>query len=624
MCGIAGALSARPPHPGQVERMRDELGHRGPDHAGLWHSDDGRVVLGHRRLAIIDLSADANQPLDSGDGRLVVTFNGEIYNHARLRRELEALGVGFRTRSDTEVLLRAFDHWGEGCLARLEGMFAFALWDGTQQRLFCARDRAGEKPFHYATVGDTFVFASELKALVTWPGFRRAVSQTAIADFLRLGCVPDPKTIWEDCHKLEPGHAMSVTLDDRGPSVETPAAWWDMTFEPDRSVSDWGPEIRATLSEAAADMALAADVPVGTFLSGGVDSSSVVAALARAGRPVRTFTIGFDEAGYDERPWARDVATRYATRHTERTVDAGDVTPVLDRLHHQFDEPFGDHSYLPTFYVCREARRDVTVALSGDGGDEAFGGYTKYRRLALRSALEPLIPAAVGGRIAQAGTLLREPSRARTLLTQYGQGADELLTTTMLTGLAGPTLAAAARGPLRAALAEYRTEDAVTSVLRRAPAEEVGLVNAMRYLDLKLTLGAGILTKVDRASMAVSLEVRPVYLHPRVLELAGRIPPERLATRGVAKKALKEGLRPWLDDELLYRPKAGFAMPLRSWMRGELSGLGGYAHGSDGLAEIIDPRFVDDLGRAHAAGRVDASSALHAFMFLGQWFERWL
>lgn len=624
MCGIAGAVSARPVDHRVVGRMRDQLAHRGPDHAGLWQTDDLRACLGHRRLAVLDLSPDANQPLHSAGGRFVVTLNGEIYNHALLRRELSAHGARFRTRSDTEVLVEAFARWGEGCLERLAGMFAFAIWDRVERRLFCARDRAGEKPFHYATVGDTFLFASELKALLEWPGLRREVSQPAVIDFLRLGFVPDPKSIWEGCHKLAPGHCLWVTLEDRGPIVGAPTCWWDMAFEPDRGVEDWGPEIRDTLARAAADMALA-DVPIGTFLSGGVDSSSITAALGRTGRRVRTFTIGFDEDGYDERPWARQVAERYGTDHTERVVAPTDVAPVLDRLHWHYDEPFNDHSYLPTYYVSREARQAVTVALSGDGGDEAFGGYRKYRRLATRTAVDPLVPSFVGSGVAQAaGALLPASSRTRTVLTQYGQTASSMLTGAMLPGLSAAALAEATRGPLRAALAHYDPEDGVAQLLQGAPPAEVGLVNAMRYLDMKLTLAGGILVKVDRASMAVALEVRPVYLHPDVLALAGRIPPERLATRAEAKKALKDAFRPWLSQALLHRPKAGFAMPLGPWLCGQLGGMSESRTGDDPLAEIIDPLFVDRLAHGHATGRMDATSALHSFMFLRQWLRRWL
>jgi len=277
--------------------MRDELAHRGPDHAGFWSSEDGRVCLGHRRLAIVDLTADANQPFVAGDARYVITFNGEIYNFVALRRELAGHGVHFRTRSDTELLLEAFRFWGEDCLNRLSGMFAFAIWDSVDRVLFCARDRAGEKPFYYAPSPTRFLFGSELKAIACWPDFNRRLSCEALIDYLSFGFVPDPRTIWEDCRKLPPGHCLWVRVGHGGrPVVDSPVAWWDMQFRPDTSVRDWGPVIRDCLTSAASEMTVA-DVPVGTFLSGGVDSSSVTAALARTGKSVRTFTVGFHEAG---------------------------------------------------------------------------------------------------------------------------------------------------------------------------------------------------------------------------------------------------------------------------------------------------------------------------------------
>jgi asparagine synthase (glutamine-hydrolysing) len=352
MCGIVGAVSASRVDASLVERMRDRLVHRGPDAAGLWSSPDGRVVLGHRRLAIVDLSPEANQPFLSADGSCAVTLNGEIYNFRALRRELEREGARFRTSSDTEVLLESYRHWGEACLERLSGMYAFAIWDGSRDRLFCARDRAGEKPFYYAVTDGSFVFASELKSLLLWPGFRRQLDQSALADYLTFGFVPDPKSIWEGAKKLPPGHSLAVQLHTDGPRVTDPEAYWDFTFEPDETVGDWGPAIRGALEEAADEMAFA-DVPVGMFLSGGIDSSSVTAALARTGHDVRSFTIGFDEEGYDERPFAREVAALYEAPHTERVVRADDVEPV-----------FRDTVSPRTWWRCSTAWRGTTTSRS--------------------------------------------------------------------------------------------------------------------------------------------------------------------------------------------------------------------------------------------------------------------
>ena len=627
MCGIVGAVSAGPVAPSLVERMRDRLEHRGPDAAGLWSSADGRVCLGHRRLAVIDLSEEANQPFVSWDGRFVVTYNGELYNFRGLRAELARLGAQFRTASDTEVLVEAFRAWGEDCLTRLSGMFAFAIWDGADRRLFCARDRAGEKPFHYAVVGDSFVFASELKSLLLWPGLRQVVDYEALADFFVLGCIADPKTIWRHVHKLEAGHALWVEHDEDGARAGTPRQWWDLVFEPDRTVSDWRPLIRDTLEHVVGEMSYA-DVPVGAFLSGGVDSSSVTAALRRGGLSVSTFTIGFAEEGFDERGWAREVARLYGTDHSERAVEPGDLVGAFpDTVLWHYDEPYNDHSYLPTYYVCRAAREAITVSLSGDGGDETFAGYNRYRDLAAWRGPLPLNGATARpprnhlARLAQAGAgLLRLP------VPKPARPPNGALLGSISTCIPEDRLRRVARGPLAAALAGYSPRETVLAHARKAPPDEVGIVNTRRYLDLKLTLGSDILVKVDRASMAVALEVRPVYLHRDVLELAARIPPGLLADGREPKKLLKSALEPWLPLDLLYREKAGFTMPLGSWLRSDLQGLLGDLDRDGGpLGELLEPAFVRQAVAEHLAGESDshADMTLHGLVFLDRWLDRW-
>jgi asparagine synthase (glutamine-hydrolysing) len=625
MCGIVGVCSNSTINPERVATMRDRLVHRGPDHAGLWLAEDARVCLGHRRLAIIDLTPEANQPFVSHDGRFVITYNGEIYNFLALRAELESCGVRFRTRSDTEVLVEAYRSWGEAGLERLSGMFAFAIWDTRDRRLFCARDRAGEKPFYYTFSNGAFLFASELKALVAWPEFRKEIHYPALVDFLSLGYIPDPKAIWEGCHKLPPGHRLSVVLPPAGsPRLEGPAAYWDMDFQPDRSVVDWGPAIRATLEHAAKEMAFA-DVPVGAFLSGGVDSSSVTCALRRSGFPVHTFTVGFEEQDYDERPWARLVAESCKTQHTEKLVQAEDVVPVLQRLIWHYDEPFNDYSYLPTFYLCREARQSITVALSGDGGDELFAGYRKYQRLATRQKVERLMPRPVVQLLTTgSAALMPRASRFGRKLTYYGMDMPALLSDTLTTGFAPSALRACARGPLAKALKDYAPRDLIQSLLRRHPPEKVGLIDAMRYLDFKLTLGSGILVKVDRASMAVSLEVRPVYLHRSMLELAGRLPAHLLADRRNTKIALKDAFRGWLPDALLDRKKMGFALPLGRWMHGELRQLFTEKSSGGPIAELLDCTALQDRARGHSASLGDSTLANHSLFFLKNWLAKWI
>lgn len=625
MCGIVGVLTDAPLDPGVVERMRDQMAHRGPDHAGLWLADDAHVCLGHRRLAIVDLRPESNQPFVSSDGRFSLTFNGEIYNFQALREELSQGGVIFRTASDTEVLLEAYRRWGVACLSRLSGMFAFALWDSLDRRLFCARDRAGEKPFYYTTLNGSFLFASELKALMVWPGMRRELHYPALVDYLAFGCVVDPKTIWEGIHKLPAGHWLAVDLHpSTSPQVHGPKAYWDLEFEPDHRVRDWETPILETLQAACAEMSFA-DVPLGVFLSGGVDSSSVVAALRQTGREVNSFTIGFQEQGYDERPWAREVAQRYHTTHTERVVQAHDVTAVLDQMLWHYDEPFNDYSYLPTYYVCREARKAITVALSGDGGDEMFAGYRKYERLGLRQMIEPLLPASLRSILgAGADALLPSTSSWKRTLGQYGMDAATMLVDTLMTGFSRPMLRHLTRGPLSETLKHYAPEDAVLPLVRRVPPERFGLINTMRYLDLKLTLASDILVKVDRASMAVSLEVRPVYLHRDVMALAARIPPVYLADRHQAKKVLKSTLRRWLPDTVLYRQKQGFAMPLGRWLRDGLADTVDDETDKAGLGDLIDTTYFRRLLRQHQASRADVTSLIHSVFFLSRWINKWM
>jgi asparagine synthase (glutamine-hydrolysing) len=623
MCGIVGVLGGQPVQPAVVEKMRDCLRHRGPDHAGLWQSPDGAVCLGHRRLAIIDLAPEANQPFVTGDGRFVIVFNGEIYNYRSLRADLERSGVRFRTRSDTEVLVEAWRRWGSGCFERLSGMFAFGLWDQQRRELICARDRAGEKPLYYALVGDTFVFGSELKALVAWPGFPRKLHGPAVVDFFSFGFVADPKTIWEGCFKLPPACWMKVSLPPAAAaSVSRVVPYWDFTFAPEHGRADWGEAIRSSLRAAADEMAVS-DVALGTFLSGGVDSSAVTAALSRAGHRVRSFTIGFDEAGYDERPWARRVAERYHTDHHERAIAVDDVDVVLDGLFWQYDEPFADYSYLPTFYLCREARRSITVALSGDGGDEVFAGYGRYQRIGLRTAMERVVPRWAVRLAATTGAHAVPGRRRRRALRQYAADPAGMYTDMLTLGLSLPALAAAARGPLAAALRDYRPDDLVMTLLRQAPPHQIGLVNSMRYLDLKLTLGSGILVKVDRASMAVSLEVRPVFLHRDLLALAGRIPPEALVGTHRAKHALKCALEPWLPADLLHRPKMGFALPLPGWLRRPGTAALFAVRRDSPAAEFIDPDLFERLRLQHTSGAADHTATLHNLGFFSQWLLRW-
>ena len=625
MCGIVGVLSTSIVEPASVERMRDKLAHRGPDHAGLWRSADGRICLGHRRLAIIDLDARANQPMSSSDGRLVVTFNGEIYNYRSVRARLETDGVRFRTDSDTEVLLEAYRRWGPDMLDQLSGMFAFAIWDERERRLFCARDRAGEKPLYYALIKGTFLFASEIKALLDWPGLDRRIDYEAMIDFLSFGFVADPKSIWRDVRKLAPAHAMTVELRDGRASVGEPFRYWSLPFG-SQSRPAKAEEIRATLLHAANEMAIA-DVPLGTFLSGGVDSSAVTAALSLSGHAVRSFTIGFDDAAYDERGWARQVADRYNTTHVERTVEPSDMVSVLDHLGWHYDEPFNDYSSVPTYYLCREARRSITVALSGDGADEIFAGYRKYQRLVRRSELRGVFPVGVARVLAGVSRhVLSEGSHWQRTLAQYGMAAPEMMADMLCIGFPLSLLRQVARGPLAEALRHYDPHRLVEQLLVAAPPDKVGLVNAMRHLDLALTLPGDILVKVDRASMAVSLEVRPLFLHRDVMELAAGIPARELASNDGAKLALKEAVRPWLPDALIDRRKQGFAMPLPEWLGGDsiVASTVRETSASGPLGELLDMERVSQLFASQASGTTNFTAIVYSAFILDQWFTKWM
>ncbi|HEY8310651.1 MAG TPA: asparagine synthase (glutamine-hydrolyzing) [Gemmatimonadaceae bacterium] len=626
MCGIVGAMSTAPVADDVVARMRDRLAHRGPDNAGLWHSRDLRVCLGHRRLAIIDLDARSNQPMVSGDGRFVITFNGEIYNYKSVRSLLRSEGVQFSTESDTEVLIEAYRRWGSSALDRLSGMFAFAIWDTSQHRLFCARDRAGEKPFYYALVDGTFLFASEVKAILEWPGIPRRVDYEAMIDFLTLGFVADPKSIWLDIRKLPPAHSMVVELAADGvPDVSEPSRYWSLPFgATNRDVSS--EEIRDTLLRAANEMAIA-DVPLGTFLSGGVDSSTVTAALSRSGHDVRTFTIGFDDAAYDERPWAREIAERYDTQHVERIVDASDVVSVLEKLNWQYDEPFSDYSSFPTYYLCREARRNVTVALSGDGADEIFAGYRKYQRLARRAELQRVLPVGVARVITSvARGTLPEGNHWRRTLGQYGLRAPDMLADMLCIGFPLPLLRKVARGALSDALRHYDPRRLVEQLLLAAPPDSVGLVDAMRHLDFALTLPGDMLVKVDRASMAVSLEVRPLFLHREVMQLAASVSARDLVSPTTAKRALKTAVQPWLSDSVLNRKKQGFAMPLPKWLGGDsdIAARMKSVDASGPVADMLDMNSVAGFGIAHSHGAANFTSVIHSVFTLDQWFSTWV
>ncbi|KQN06806.1 XrtA/PEP-CTERM system amidotransferase [Sphingomonas sp. Leaf25] len=619
MCGIAGLfypVTPKPVDPARIAAMCEVQAHRGPDGSGVW--TDAGVGLGHRRLSIIDV-AGSPQPMALPDRSAVVTFNGEIYNFAEVRAELRAKGAAFVTQGDTEVLLHAWAAWGPDMLARLNGMFAFALYDARTRSLFLARDRMGVKPLHYVELSDGAVaFASELKGLLAHPLVRRTPHVAAIEDYMAFGYVPDDTSIVAGVRKLPAGHFLLL---ERGKPVPAPVRWWDIDFSnrAKGSVRELSAELTERMRQAVRSR-MVADVPLGAFLSGGVDSSAVVALMAEASRqPVKTCTIGFDEAGHDERGPAELVARRFATEHRVRTV-ASDDFALIDPLVAAFDEPFADASALATYRVCALARENVTVALSGDGADEALAGYRRYRFHAVEERVRALLPEGVRGSVF--GTLGRmwpkadwapRPLRARTTLLALAEGGEAAYARAV-----GVTTPAVRQRLYNAATAQaiggYRAEERYVAAMREAPARD-GLDRA-QYADFRHWLPGDILTKVDRTSMAVGLEAREPLLDHRLVEFCATLPSAMRLRGGEGKWLMKKALEPWLPREILYRPKMGFVTPISAWFRGPLADEAAGLARSPVLAAWFDPHMIERLAADHRSGRAEHGRTLWQLVML--------
>jgi asparagine synthase (glutamine-hydrolysing) len=617
MCGITGIVDLRGDRPvdeAVLRRMNGLLTHRGPDGDGF-HLSPG-VGFGHRRLSIIDLEG-GRQPLYNEDGSVVVTFNGEIFNFMEVERELLARGHTFRTRSDTEVIVHAWEEWGTECLRRFNGMFAFAVWDERQKMLFIARDRLGVKPLYYAETADgRLVFASELKAVLAVPGLPRRIDPQAVEEYFTFGYVPDPKTIYRDVRKLEPG---AYLLHARGRRNLEPVRYWDVPLagerRPDGSPDTWQADLRERLQEAVRKR-LVADVPLGAFLSGGIDSSAVVAMMREigAGR-ILTCSIGFKEAQYDESQFARMVAEAKRTDHQAEVVEASDYG-LLDRLVGIYDEPYADSSAIPTYRVCELARRHVTVALSGDGGDEDFIGYRRYRLFAMEQRVRNRLPE--GLRRAVFGPLGRwypkldwAPRfvRGKTTFQALARGTVDAYLHGV--SICSQEMRAALYSPeFRADLQGYDSSEVFHGHARgKSFADPLALV---QYLDYKTYLPGDILTKVDRASMAHSLEVRTPFLDYEFVEWAASLPSEVKLRGGEGKAILKQALEPLLPREVLYRAKMGFAVPIDQWFRGSLKDrLAATVKGPRLAASgIFDPRELARMVDDHHSGRRNHSAPL--------------
>jgi len=627
MCGIAGIFHPdipKPVDPARVSAMADALAHRGPDDSGVWTAPG--VGLGHRRLSIIDLSDAAAQPMLTPDRRIALSYNGEIYNFREVRAELEAKGHDFRTESDTEVILAGWRQWGPDCLSRFNGMFALALYDADQDCLFLARDRLGVKPLFLAELGDgALVFASELKGLLAHPRLRRAPSLTAVDDFLAFGYVPDDTSIVAGVSKLPAGHFLLVR---RGRPVPAPVRWWQADFStPDRRPLKVLQDELVDRLRAAVRSRMVADVPLGAFLSGGVDSSAVVAFMAEASRgAVETCSIGFDEADHDETPHAARVAELFATNHRARTVAADDFG-LIDTLAEAFDEPFADASALATYRVCELAVEKVKVSLSGDGADEIFAGYRRYRMFRGEERARSLLP----GPLARAAGALGDvypkldwaprALRAKTTLQALGRSSGEAYA--LAVGVTPPAIRSRIySGSLRHSLDGHVAEQRYVRAFAEAPAHDA--LSRAQYADLQIWLPGDILTKVDRTSMAVSLEAREPLLDHRLVEFAARLPARMRLRGGSGKWLMKRALDGRLPHEILHRTKMGFVTPVSAWFRGPLARqAAAIAHGS-ALAETgwFDAEAIASLAEDHARGRSDHGRLLWQLLMLEKSLQR--
>jgi asparagine synthase (glutamine-hydrolysing) len=618
MCGLTGLFrfsGERRPDAQLLRRMTDAIRHRGPDGEGF-HIEPG-IGLGHRRLAIVDLAGGA-QPMSTPDGRVTIVFNGEIYNHESLRRELEEAGHVFRTRSDTEAILHGWREWGTGCLERMNGMFAFALWDQGQGQLLLARDRLGEKPLHYAQLPDGSVaFASELAGLIAIPELSRRMDPTAIEDFMALGYVPDPRTIYASIRRLPPGHLLLL----HRPGIATmpaPRRYWTPPTTLSRAPAEPEAQLAARL-DASVRMRLMSDVPLGSFLSGGVDSSAVTALAARATSALQTFTIGFP-GGADERPAAAAMATRLGTRHQAEAADIDYVAAARDQAG-LFGEPFGDHSSVPTLAVCRLARRQVTVALSGDGGDEVFAGYRRYRWHKLAEAVRACLPAGarqrvLGGLASLYPKLDMAPRwlRAKHTLTEIS--LDSALGYYRTVCRIHTEQRHALFSPLmRTGLDGYDPALRFTALMAECD-PDAPLLQA-QYTDLHTYLPGDILTKVDRTSMAVSLEVRPPLLDHTLVEWGMALPTSLKLHRGQGKHVLRQAMAPHLPASILQGPKQGFAATLGGQFRAQTQAIRTRLLGAPMLdSGLFDPKALAGMVDRHASGRHDHSQALWQLLVL--------
>lgn len=647
MCGFVGFLGVARCEMGAREfllrAMLKPLTHRGPDAEGIWLDHEGDVALGHRRLSVVDLSPAGAQPMVSHDGRFVLVYNGEIYNHREIRQALDAHAtVAWRGHSDTEVLLEAVSRWGlPAALDRFDGMFAFVLWDRHDRMLHLARDRFGEKPLYYGWMDGSLVFASELKGLRVFPGFAPDIDRSALTEYLRLGYVPSPRSIYRGIHKLPAGSFLSLPRHAMPGSALAPVSYWSAVAVArsarqapfDGNLAEAADALESLLGDAVS-LRMEADVPLGALLSGGIDSSTVVALMqARRGDRVRTFSIGNREPGYDEAGHAQRIARHLGTEHTEFYVEAKDALAVIPRLPTLYDEPFADSSQIPTFLVSQLARRHVTVALSGDAGDELFGGYNRYFhgpalwcrlqrlprpvRVGLAKVATQWSPAVIDRGIAALGRLApgevaggRAGDKLHKLAGLLPARTEHEFHRTLLSCWSDP-------GRLVRNAEAVDDLDALSGVSDLPFAERAMLHDTLHYLP------DDILTKVDRASMGVSLEARVPFLDVRVFEFAWRLPMAMKVQGGQGKRILRELLYRHVPASLIERPKQGFAVPIGRWLRGELQDWAESLLAPSRLEQegFLYPEPIRQCWREHLSGQRNWDTRLWSVLMFQSWVE---
>jgi asparagine synthase (glutamine-hydrolysing) len=625
MCGIAGFthFNGNMGDKAALKKMGDSLYHRGPDAGGEYLDD--HVGLAHRRLAIIDLSDAGIQPMTSHDGKYIIVFNGEIYNFQALRAELSATGYPFKTHTDTEVILALYASEGENLLSKLNGMFAFTLWDTTKQKLMIARDRMGKKPLYYLQTETQFAFASEIKAILTLPNVPKDIRLDAVYDFFAYQYVPDPKSIFTHIHKLPPGHYM--TVDAKGIEI---TQYWDVSFKHTSTASEV--ELTEKLRELVTHCTkqrMVSDVPLGAFLSGGVDSSGVVAMMAsNSETPVKTCSIGFDDKKYNETEFAKEVADKYHTEHHEFTVHQN-VADNLEEIVGFFDEPFADPSLVPTFFVSELARQQVTVAIAGDGGDEVFAGYEKYTTDATENSLRNKFPAVIRKHLFPklanflASSNAKIWRKGKSLLTSLSQEPAMGFYTTN-SQIDDRQWNKLIKPEVKNQLGDYHPSKITIDAYEKSDGPDH--LAKILYTDMKTYLPGGILVKVDRMSMANSLEVRAPLLDKEVVEFAATLPSEMKFKNGEKKHILKEAFKPMLPDNILYRKKMGFSVPLASWFRHEIKDLAKkhIIDQAEGLKSIFNHDYIQTLWQEHQNESADHSALLWSMLMFEMWFVRYI